>query len=55
MSDVRILASGLGFPEGPVSMADGSVQFLKESVEPAIVRSLFTLAGGPGEFDFDAP
>ena len=25
MSDVRILASGLGFPEGPVAMADGSV------------------------------
>src|SRR5205085_1568915 len=23
--DVRILASGLGFPEGPVAMADGSV------------------------------
>ena len=25
MTDVRILASGLGFPEGPVAMADGSV------------------------------
>ena len=25
MSDVRILAGGLGFPEGPVAMADGSV------------------------------
>ncbi len=25
MSDVRIVASGLGFPEGPVAMADGSV------------------------------
>jgi len=25
MSEVRILASGLGFPEGPVTMADGSV------------------------------
>jgi gluconolactonase len=25
MSDIRILASGLGFPEGPVAMADGSI------------------------------
>jgi gluconolactonase len=25
MSDVRILATGLGFPEGPVAMPDGSV------------------------------
>src|SRR5579871_3479740 len=25
MPDIRILASGLGFPEGPVWMADGSV------------------------------
>ncbi len=25
MSDVKILATGLGFPEGPVAMADGSV------------------------------
>ena len=25
MDEVRILASGLGFPEGPVAMPDGSV------------------------------
>src|ERR1051326_712269 len=25
MADIRIVASGLGFPEGPVAMADGSV------------------------------
>ena len=25
MSEIRIVASGLGFPEGPVTMADGSV------------------------------
>jgi gluconolactonase len=25
MADIRILATGLGFPEGPVSMSDGSV------------------------------
>src|SRR5438445_13267466 len=25
MADIRIMASGLGFPEGPVAMADGSV------------------------------
>ncbi|NOG69973.1 SMP-30/gluconolactonase/LRE family protein [Roseicella sp. DB1501] len=25
MSDIRILAKGLGFPEGPVAMADGSI------------------------------
>jgi len=25
MADIRIVASGLRFPEGPVAMADGSV------------------------------
>ena len=25
MADVKILAEGLGFPEGPVAMPDGSV------------------------------
>ena len=25
MTDVKILATGLGFPEGPVALADGSV------------------------------
>ena len=25
MTDVKILATGLGFPEGPVACADGSV------------------------------
>ena len=25
MADVKILATGLGFPEGPVACADGSV------------------------------
>ena len=25
MSDVKILATGLGFPEGPVACADGSI------------------------------
>ncbi len=34
------------------SMADGSVQFLKDTIDPAIVRSLLTIAGGAGEFDF---
>ena len=37
------------------SMADGSVQFLRDSIDPAIFRSLFTIAGGPGEQNFDAP
>ncbi len=37
------------------SMADGSVQFVKDTVDPAVVRSMFTLAGGPGEINPDAP
>lgn len=29
MDDVRVLAAGLGFPEGPVAMKDGSVVFVE--------------------------
>jgi hypothetical protein len=36
-------------------MADGSVQFLKDTTDPAVIRSLLTVAGGPADFDFDAP
>jgi len=25
MSDIRVIATGLSFPEGPVAMADGSI------------------------------
>jgi prepilin-type processing-associated H-X9-DG protein len=37
------------------SMADGSVRFLKDTIDPAIFRAILTLAGGPGEQEFDAP
>jgi gluconolactonase len=52
MSDVRILATGLGFPEGPVAMPDGSV-ILTEIRNGRCSRvtadgkvSLFSAAGG---------
>jgi hypothetical protein len=38
-----------------MSMADGSVQFVKDTVQPAVFRSMFTLAGGPDEQNFDVP
>lgn len=38
-----------------VSMADGAVHFIKESVDPSIFRALITISGGPGEQNFDAP
>jgi gluconolactonase len=37
MADIRIVASGLGFPEGPVAMADGSV-ILGEIAGAAVTR-----------------
>jgi prepilin-type processing-associated H-X9-DG protein len=38
-----------------VSMADGSVHFVKDTVDPAVFRAMLTIAGGPGEQNFDAP
>jgi prepilin-type processing-associated H-X9-DG protein len=38
-----------------VSMADGSVQFVRDSINPAIFRALLTIAGGTGEESFDSP
>ncbi len=52
MSDVRILATGLGFPEGPVAMPDGSVILTEirnqrcSRVTPDGKVSLFSAAGG---------
>jgi prepilin-type processing-associated H-X9-DG protein len=38
-----------------VSMADGAVHFIKDSVDPVVFRALVTIAGGPGEQNLDAP
>lgn len=52
MSDVTILATGLGFPEGPVAMPDGSVVLTEirnnrcSKVAPDGTVSLFSAAGG---------
>jgi gluconolactonase len=52
MSDVRILATGLGFPEGPVAMPDGSVILTEirngrcSRVTPDGKVSLFSDTGG---------
>ena len=54
MTDIRILAKGLGFPEGPVAMADGSIilteinggQVTRVSVD-GIVTRLGQPGGGP--------
>jgi gluconolactonase len=50
--DVKILATGLGFPEGPVAMPDGSVVLTEirnnrcSKVSPDGTVSLFSAAGG---------
>ena len=52
MTDVQILATGLGFPEGPVAMPDGSVILTEirnqrcSRVTPDGKVSLFSAAGG---------
>src|SRR5215813_3161028 len=52
MSDVKILAHGLGFPEGPVAMPDGSVVLTEirnnrcSRVAPDGKVSLFSATGG---------
>jgi len=52
MSDVTILATGLGFPEGPVACADGSVVLTEirnnrcSRVAPDGTVSLFSACGG---------
>ena len=52
MDEVRILATGLGFPEGPVAMPDGSVILTEirnnrcSRVTPDGKVSLFSAAGG---------
>ena len=40
MADIRIMASGLGFPEGPVAMQDGSVILLRRNSVRREVRGL---------------
>ena len=37
MADIRVVATGLRFPEGPVAMADGSV-ILGEIAGSAVTR-----------------
>ena len=52
MADVRIMASGLGFPEGPVAMPDGSVILTEirsrrvSRVAPDGTVTLFSATGG---------
>jgi gluconolactonase len=52
MTDVTILATGLGFPEGPVALADGSVVLTEirnnrcSKVTPDGKVSVFSAAGG---------
>ena len=52
MDEVRILASGLGFPEGPVAMPDGSVILTDirngrcPRVAPDGTVSVFSTTGG---------
>lgn len=52
MSDVKILATGFGFPEGPVACADGSVILTEirnnqlSKVEPDGRTSVFSRCGG---------
>jgi prepilin-type processing-associated H-X9-DG protein len=38
-----------------VSFADGSVRFIIDTVDPAIFRAMWTLAGGPSESSFEGP
>jgi prepilin-type processing-associated H-X9-DG protein len=38
-----------------LSLADGSVRFLKDTIEPPVFRALFTRAGGPNEMNPDGP
>jgi prepilin-type processing-associated H-X9-DG protein len=37
------------------SMADGSVRFIKETIDPAVFRALLTRAGGPEEMAGEVP
>src|SRR5258707_7821787 len=52
MSEVRIVATGLGFPEGPVAMPDGSVILTEirngrcSRIAPDGKVSLFAATGG---------
>ena len=38
-----------------VSMADGSVRFVVDGVDPVVFRAMLTIAGGPAETDFEGP
>jgi len=37
------------------SMTDGSVQFIKDTIDPRVFRSMLTRAGGPDEMGIEAP
>jgi len=38
-----------------VSMCDGSVQFITETIDPAVFRAMFTIAGGPDDRTIETP
>ncbi len=40
------VTDGLQFPEGPVAMADGSVRFIRSSIDPGKLAAAITIADG---------
>jgi hypothetical protein len=38
-----------------VALADGSVRFVVDPIDPVVFRSMLTIAGGPAETNFDGP
>ena len=45
MSQIREIASGLQFPEGPIAMADGSVHILTAEEIAEKLPAMLTIAG----------
>jgi gluconolactonase len=61
MSELRVVATGLSFPEGPVAMRDGSVvlveierQTVSRVLPDGTVQVVARTDGGPNDLVFDA-